>query len=39
MVFTEIGKKEWLKKLKEKGLEYNRKQLIKIEKEIQKNWA
>jgi hypothetical protein len=39
MAFTEIGKKEWLKKLKEKGLEYNRKQLIKIEKEIQKNWA
>jgi hypothetical protein len=38
MILTEIGKEEWFKILKLKGLEYNRKQLIKIEKEIKKNW-
>ena len=30
MVFTEIGKTEWFNTFKVKGLEYNRKQLIKI---------
>jgi len=38
MIFTEIGKQEWFNILKEEGLEYNKKQLIKIENEIVKNW-
>jgi len=38
MVFTEIGKEEWFRILKVKGLEYNQKQLIKIANEIKKNW-
>ena len=39
MVFTGMSKEEWFKIFKVKGLEYNRRQLLKIEKEIEKNWA
>ena len=39
MVFTKMSKEEWFKIFKVKGLEYNRRQLLKIEKEIEKNWA
>lgn len=39
MVFTKMSKEEWFKIFRTKGLEYNKRQLLKIEKEIEKNWA